>query len=325
MNNREKRVKWIDSMRGIACLLVMFAHLLATNSIYGSYANGCGKIGVWLFFLLSGYFLLQTDDEINMKWVGKYYLKKVVKLYPVYLIGLLLAVSLGQIENFKSVVLHLLLIKGEGHFWYMCVILKFYIIAPFVIWLYRKIRKCFFLIGLIGIGIASMIIWPPYRYVENSTHIVWYIIVFIYGILLWMVWETQKEVYDNVAFDGIAVIMTGTILMLTPCMRKLVWGVEPSSFLQNKYWLLGLIWAVILWSIANGKYLKKWLDNSWFLNFMGKISYSVYIIHYIILQWLITTTINWEMVMILFFVGSILLGWGLTQINNKLNKGIKLK
>ena len=100
---------------------------------------------------------------------------------------------------------------------------------------------------------------------------------------------------------------------------------EPSSFLQNKYWLLGLIWAVVLWSIANGKYLKKWLDNSRFLNFMGKISYSVYIIHYIMLQWLITTPINWKMVMILFFVGSILLGWGLTQINNKLNKGIKLK
>ena len=40
------RKKYIDSIRGIACLIVLTAHIIATDTTIGIYASGCGKIGV---------------------------------------------------------------------------------------------------------------------------------------------------------------------------------------------------------------------------------------------------------------------------------------
>lgn len=36
------REQYLDSLRGIACLIVLLAHIVATDSTFGIYASGCG-------------------------------------------------------------------------------------------------------------------------------------------------------------------------------------------------------------------------------------------------------------------------------------------
>lgn len=46
-NDKLERVKWLHSLRGVACIIVLIAHIISTDSNIGGYASGCGKIGVW--------------------------------------------------------------------------------------------------------------------------------------------------------------------------------------------------------------------------------------------------------------------------------------
>ena len=54
----QKNIAWLSSLRGIGCLFVLAAHLGASSTNYGMYFNGCGKIGVWLFMIFSGFWFL---------------------------------------------------------------------------------------------------------------------------------------------------------------------------------------------------------------------------------------------------------------------------
>ena len=315
------RIKWIDSLRGIACVLVMFAHLLSTHPVYGIYANGCGKIGVWLFFALAGYLLLNTakDEDITLKWCVKYYSKKLLKLYPVYLIGLLAAFFAGQFQSADDILWHLLLVKGTGHFWYMAVILKFYCIAPVILLLYKKIKKGVFIGILLLILAVDLIFFPPNNYVENSIYMTWYIVVFIYGMFLYLIQQHIEIEKKSILWDLFGICLVIGIGFLTPWVRERIWNIEPSSFLQNKYWLIGFIWCLILLCIDKSAYIKSYLDKSCVLRFLGKISYPVYIIHYVLLLWLRTFEMSWKLMAVIFIVASILVGWGLQEANEKLN------
>ena len=321
------RIEWIDSLRGFACILVMFAHLLATHPTLGMYANGCGKIGVWLFFVLAGYLLLSTakDENITLKWCGKYYAKKLIKLYPVYLIGLLFAFFLGQLQGIGDLLLHLLLLKGTGHFWYMAVILKFYIIAPGILWLYKKMKKSLFIVISLVVLTVDLILFPPNKYVENSINVVWYIVVFIYGMILYVIQQYLKIKKKSILWDIGGITLGIGILFLTPWVRERVWNISPSSFLQNKYWLIGIIWCAIFLCIDKSKFIKDYLNKSYVLRFLGKISYPVYILHYVLLQWLRTLEMPWKIMAVVFIMVSIMTGWGLYEANEKLNSAVWLK
>ena len=84
----QKKIRYIDSLRGIACIIVLVAHVVASDSVIGRYASGCGKIGVWLFMLLSGMLLimpyLNSDKNFGLKEWGIFYKKKIIRLLNRY-------------------------------------------------------------------------------------------------------------------------------------------------------------------------------------------------------------------------------------------------
>ena len=61
----QKRVGYIDSLRGIACLFVLIARIVSVSEV-GSYVSGCGKIGVWLFMVLSSFLMIYPYEKIEI-------------------------------------------------------------------------------------------------------------------------------------------------------------------------------------------------------------------------------------------------------------------
>ena len=61
VRKNKEREKWLDSIRGLACLTVFFAHFLVSIPSIGVNGSGTGKIGVWMFFLLSGFFVVYVE------------------------------------------------------------------------------------------------------------------------------------------------------------------------------------------------------------------------------------------------------------------------
>lgn len=279
----KQRIQMFDALRGLACLIVIFAHILSTDSTYGLYANGCGKIGVWCFMVMSGFLsflpFLNDTHTYSIKDVIKYYRNKLVKIYPSYVIVLIFAFFIGFIDDLRTFGLSLLLCKGVGHFWYMPVIVQFYLVFPIVILIYFLVKKnCYlFITFLLCLGALCCILFPFISYDENSILFCWYLPVFIMGIILSIIWHSASDkIKPSAWFDIMAIVMVIAILIFTPIFRKLIWNIEPSGWLQNKYLLMGALWSIVIFCLLFSKKLRIIMENSKILNWIGNISYELY-------------------------------------------------
>jgi peptidoglycan/LPS O-acetylase OafA/YrhL len=94
---QSKRLAWLDALRAVAALLVVYAHLshYLLRSVRGVSAEWlhAGPAGVMLFFLVSGYIIpasLERHGDLRRFWVGRFR-----RLFPLYTVVALLVVALG--------------------------------------------------------------------------------------------------------------------------------------------------------------------------------------------------------------------------------------
>ena len=167
------KVLWIESLRGIACLIVLVAHIISIHHTNGMFANGCGKIAVWFFFVISAFFSLCKFDINQLNWNGikRYYGNRAIKLYPTYIVGLLFAYSTGFISDIKSIFEHIFLISGQGHFWYMAVIIKFFLLVPLIRYIYVKTNNDKVFLGLLLVIGSLFAMIFPWNTIEKSDFI----------------------------------------------------------------------------------------------------------------------------------------------------------
>ena len=307
----QKKIAWLSSLRGIGCLCVLAAHLGASSTNYGMYFSGCGKIGVWLFIIFSGFWFLyplcQKKSPLNVQNLMSYYVRKIIRIMIPYLAVLLISMGLGFISDGKELLRHLLLVDGYGHFWYMPVIMKFFLIAP-LFWLLQQIikdRKWLFAV-IAGIGIVLAVAFPFTTYTENSVQLCWYVPVFLMGMLLaiiWEFWSSRKQ--NRLEADALVLVLVVIMISLTPWFRQKLWGIAPSAYLQNKYLLIGGLWCLIILGIVKGRIWIKWLDKSRILQWIGEISFPLYLIHYPILMRLNATETGWAKRVIMVLVASV--------------------
>jgi peptidoglycan/LPS O-acetylase OafA/YrhL len=104
-----KRLAWLDALRGIAALCVVFDHLTYSvlqpvrNTVYQWFDPG--QYGVFVFFLVSGYIVpasLERKGSIRGFWVSR-----VFRLYPLYLVAVgamivLWASGIGSLSGMNS-------------------------------------------------------------------------------------------------------------------------------------------------------------------------------------------------------------------------------
>ena len=311
-----ERTNYLTSIRGFACLIVFIAHLISTIPEIGIYVSGCGKIGVWLFFILSALLLTlqwNKEENINITNIIKFYIKRIFRIYPCYIIVLILAFFIGYIDNITTILKHLFLLEGFGHLWTIPVEFVFYLILPFLIILIKKFKKTKYqIIFLFTILIISEILFPYFLYEENSINIKWYIPVFIMGILLSYSFKYfEKKNLSSIFFDIICLVVLLFMLFSTPYFRQILFNIKPDSYLQNKYLYFGIGWCIILVSIQNSKYIIKYLNKSKTLIKLGNISFPLYLVHYIILNLLTIDNI------LLYFLSVFVISIFLSVILNK--------
>ncbi|MBS1603270.1 MAG: acyltransferase, partial [Bacteroidetes bacterium] len=192
--------KNLDGIRFIASFLVLFHHAcyLKRNyspgfAIVDGTAENLGRIGVNLFFVLSGflisYLLLVEKDKTGDISYRNFYLRRILRIWPLYLgYGLLLTfvspyiashLGFGGAADLRTTLINLvflllfsvniqlaLLGSNPGMFeisWSVCIEEQFYLIWPVLINRYRKkifalLTGMFFL--TIAVRIALCIVWP---------------------------------------------------------------------------------------------------------------------------------------------------------------------
>lgn len=91
-----KKILWLASLRGLAVFLVFFSHL---NLLHMPYTAGfmIGRIGVVIFFLISGYLALGAkENRTNYQYI----LNRFFRIYPIYWLMLVLRVVVAKFEGF---------------------------------------------------------------------------------------------------------------------------------------------------------------------------------------------------------------------------------
>ncbi|RKS73709.1 peptidoglycan/LPS O-acetylase OafA/YrhL [Actinomadura pelletieri DSM 43383] len=96
--DRASRMDWLDALRGLAALVVVFEHtldvLLPEVRETASPWFDFGRYGVFVFFLVSGYVVpssLERHGSVERFWVGRAF-----RLYPAWAVSAVLALLLGM-------------------------------------------------------------------------------------------------------------------------------------------------------------------------------------------------------------------------------------
>ena len=96
-DSQSKRILSLDSIRGIAILMVVVAHFLPLRIDLGQsgyHVVSLGRGGVLLFFLLSGYLIFR-----NVEWqpLPTFLSRRLFKIFPAYCVNVALLYLLGCI------------------------------------------------------------------------------------------------------------------------------------------------------------------------------------------------------------------------------------
>jgi len=268
-----------DGIRGFAFLLVLSIHGFAI--CYDGafrYLQGCGKYGVWLFFVLSS-FLLTKNYLIPNGNKLEYVVARIFRILPLYFICCLTYVFLGIIKpaGFDWVML-LIAQFGAIHLWTIPVEFYFYAIL-LALWMVNNTitRDVIFLLcSLISLAVLLL-----YSKDENSTNTLWYLAPFCVGYFLARTWDYLPVVKCG---DILASIVLFIFIILNPGIQYIILDIEPSPYLMNMYFPLSIIWGFFIYVVGKSKpNLANNLLSSRLMTFLGGISYSGYLFHVLVM------------------------------------------
>lgn len=308
----------LNGLRFIAALLVVICHI-ELNKKYFNLPNcresvkKLGFLGVDLFFVLSGFlitFLLlkekQKFSNINFK---SFYLRRILRIWPLYYFIIILSlfvlpeISFFNIPNFNS--------NFNSNFELLKIILLFLLLLPNVLIFIKDIP---FVAQSWSIGTEEQfyLVWP--LIVNRLTNFKrgFVLIIIVYWVLYCFInlsflddvrfFNLFRNYYALFKVDVLSIgALSATLLfykdkLLLKICNLTVFVFCCSSllfycfFLPNVFLIermsYAMLFAIIILNLVNNPKLKNLLENKVF-NYLGQISYGIYMYHQIAIVFLI--------------------------------------
>jgi peptidoglycan/LPS O-acetylase OafA/YrhL len=320
-----------DGIRGLACVIVLITHAITMFFINSSpYLAGSGKIGCWLFFVLSA-FLLTTKFKatgFGSSQLIHYGISRFLRIIPLYLVALIVYKFLGTtgISSWRNVVDALFLKQGFSHLWTIPVEVKFYFYLPLVAFILIQSAKLnpllttLFFVIFIAI---EQLCWPYWHTPINAIEVNYYLTPFTTGVFFAAIYERLKPyaTSKNANLIGFAT-MIGCLVSLP--ISKLYFFKTPLDLsLANQFIYFGLIWALFIVFTLEGKGLYGRLLCTSFFRMIGKWSYSIYLFHWLVYVKFIQHWPNSILVMSVALISAILVGGVVFYLVEKPLEGLR--
>lgn len=324
-DNKKEHFKALDGLRGIAVFLVLLSHSSNANLFFHDFLNfqKIGKVGVYLFFVLSAYLLdrqialaFMTQKSSTEYWKN-YFLRRFLRIYPLFVIALLmhgLLTFLGittVIGGITDITLHMALMEGESIFWSIPVEFKYYFISPIIIWICHKFirwNKIKLLLIFFIVLLASIVIELIYHLPLIST--LRYFPIFLVGTFISIFEILYKDKIRNITSKRrqniIGLIALLLIILTIPFYFEKIFGFKPNFHRSIFYLPYAIIWGIILITSKYGKGLLSRIFEVKALRFLGVISFSVYLFHMLFLILVKYLQIPSSLQIYIFFILTIL-------------------
>jgi len=283
-----KKAENIQLFRTLACLGVFITHLAPRLGIQGTAASitGFGAMGVYLFFIISGYLVGMTDEKsINgsPKIVRSYYIRRLFRVLPLYYAVILYNLVLhtfilqdvtkdpGGLYWLRYLFLTNAFVPAPDNFWgnlsatwTVSLFVCFYLTAP--LWK-RLIRNpkgavCCYLTALILRYLLAVSPFSAYM------TFIYYLHFFLLGMAVWQMQKEKEGIRAAVCYGMLA----GFVLLM-----MFVGTGEADYFIT---WSL-IFGAVIL--LTGSVQLGDKIPGR-IIRFLDRYSYSIYLVHAVVMD-----------------------------------------
>ena len=317
-DQRKDHHKALDGLRGWAVLLVLLGHA-ANQGLAPWIADGFlarGKLGVYLFFLISAYLL---DKQIISVWMqGKsnldywryYILRRVLRIFPPFVMALFVFRFVNEmglnvvIDDLKEIWEHLTLRRGDHIFWSISTEFRYYLLSPLLIFVFARFFKWnkVAVYTAISFGILATIIGNLQLDLPRFSTLR-YLSIFLIGTGL-AFFETQSPRSFNIllshSFSKFIAAVAGVAFV--------IWGQLATNFTHPSVYLpAALLWGILLLASKKEGWWGTFLSWTPF-RFIGTISYSLYLLHIPVLMWVKTLEIHPLAQLLCFLVLSVVVG-----------------
>jgi peptidoglycan/LPS O-acetylase OafA/YrhL len=295
------RILGFDGLRAIAFLMVFVSHKWEWNW----WASPLGDIGVWLFFVLSGFLITRilaaSRSEIEsgattfFAALGRFYARRTVRIFPIYylILALIGAASLfvaidcfgpAEITAYWLYATNILIgersawVGDFGHLWSLAVEEQFYLLfAPLLLLAPRKLSG-FVCLAFVAFGVAVKVDMEQAGATRVAIDVNSFINFALLGVggLIGLAVEGRR--WSRSALPGLA---QAAVLA--------VYAALPFLFARDaQAWLIyakisGLLAALLLTLVfvAQSSWFVRLL-HAWPLRALGRISYGAYLIHHFV-------------------------------------------
>ena len=215
--NDSSRYKHIDSLRGLAVLLVVWLHVseVYINLSSSVKNNGTllydfawyinfGRIGVVIFFAISGFVLLKSIRGNRINGIKEFLIKRFFRLYPAFWLSVFMGAYVMQLfghnMSFEKIIANMTMLPQMfnqemvlGLYWTLEVELIFYFVG-LILFLLKSSQKPINLF-LISIFFLFVFVISKIMFVINTEHIGLAIIPLNLSIMFWG--ALGRSFYDN--------------------------------------------------------------------------------------------------------------------------------
>ncbi len=301
----QKQFKGLNTLRAIAALVVVFGHIELIKS-YNSIPNLIdsnspifpdGHTAVILFFVLSGflisYLLLKEKQNFGKIHFKKFYLRRILRIWPLYYLTILLSYIIVEANySVKSIILCLTIFPNVAHsflegwssspqIWSIGVEEQFYLFWPIILFYIPKKKLLTFLIlFFLGYSILPHLISYINIRTINDVENIKIIERFFFhtkfncmalGSIIGYFYAYNQKCIQNLISKRTFTIITLLILVL--------WlGRFSLNYFNDEFF--ALFFSLIIIGVTSNEKLN--IDSKLSI-FLGKISYGLYMYHWIII------------------------------------------
>ena len=280
------RLDFLDGLRGIAALAVFLSHAgHKASPAFRTYLEPYFNLGSWgvvLFFLCSGFILpLSLERQGSL---GRFWIRRFFRLYPLYWMNVAIIAMIGQgepgmvlsgpptqsIQIFLANLTMFQAFIGFPHlmalYWTLTLELLFYLLLSVLFLLKVNTRISYVTLALIVISICAELVVPlPFAF-SYSTHL----ILILVGLVVY-------RHYSGAIRPAVAV----AVALLIPLMLVIPLLIDPRDSQQQMSWVVAQVAACAYFGAV---YLTRLRPVHRFSRHLGRISYSIYLMHPIVID-----------------------------------------
>ncbi|WP_338243749.1 acyltransferase family protein [Aurantiacibacter hainanensis] len=301
MDHEKSHLTALDGLRGFAALLVVISHSANHGLLPPILGNGLGKMGVIVFFGLSGFLMgyLYGQKDLTGKALWDYAVNRGTRVLPLYYFTVFIAIISFYAFDFVllnsdgplAIVQNIAMIRGSSTLWTIPVEIHFYFLFV-IVWIFAiRSQSLTIAAALLSFQLVGYLALDFFGVGLKASIFAW-LHIFLAGSLLGIHYPSLREEFAAIGESRLLsflgwIVLVSAVFAIPGVRREL--GIPMAAQYLDPITVGYPLLVLVLTVFAVGPLV---IFRHHILRWFGKISYSLYLLHLIVLTFVKLAIIN---------------------------------